>query len=126
MTCKLKATFDLVFRELDNIESGCDLETSISNFLSDQSEHVVFHAENVEDLLIMVQKHFKVNEDALLLNSCEEIGRLDVQTYTKGTKGIKCQYDQYKTRFINNEVDLWLNTIVGQVETITSPVDLLK
>ena len=112
-------TFDLKFSERDSFESGCYGETE-TTFLDDP---IVITAANLESLLLKVRKHFNVDKNSLLLNSCDEVGRLDVQTYTKSKSGNKCTYNKNKGGFKKGAFDLWLHCFTGEV-TVVGVVDL--
>lgn len=115
---KYKCVFNMVFRELDNFENGCD-----GGCVQDEVD-ISIQAETINELLIAVQKYFNVTGESLLLNSCDEIGRLDVQTMTKSKKAIRDSYSKYKTEFENGDCDLYLNCFIGTVKTIPRLVDL--
>lgn len=117
---KFQAKFTLKISDRDNFENGCDPFTSESRFIDD----LTFQAENMAQLLKNICNHFNVRMDSVLLNSCDEVGRIDVQTYTKTLSGNKCTYEKYKEGFKNGDFDLWLNCFVGEVTTVPSVVDL--
>lgn len=117
---KYQAKFTLKISERDNFSEGCDPFTSETQFIDD----LTFQSENMAQLLKNICNHFNVRINSVLLNSCDEIGRIDVQTYTKTLSGNKCTYHKYEQGFKNGEFDLWLNCFVGEVTTIPELVDL--
>ena len=117
-----KATFNLKISERDNWVNGCDPFNSNSQFIDD----IEISADNLGSLLRKICKYFNVSMDSVLLNSCDEIGRIDVQTYTKTLKVNKCTYKANKDGFKNGEFDLFLNCFIGEVTTIPQSVDLLN
>lgn len=114
-----KATFDLIHSELDNWGNGCDFESGTSRFIDD----LTFQSETLEQLLKDICTYFNIKSDSLLLNSCEELGRIDVQTYTRSVNTVKCSYERNKAKFKSGEIDLYLNNISGNI-TQTLIVDL--
>ena len=118
---KYQVTFNLIFREQDHYNEGCDPDSGITEWLD---EPIIIESETIPELLKAVQAHFNVGSNGLLLNSCDEIGRLDVQTYTKGSKGVKCAYKRYKEAFQLDQCALWLNNISGAVVKLPETVDL--
>lgn len=110
----------LVHSELDNHENGCDPDSNKTRFFGYEGElhdkRDTVEAETLEGLLKEVGKLFNVDwKQGLLLDSCEELGRLDVQTYTKGTQAIKCSYKRYESDFKSGKINLYLNNISGTV-----------
>lgn len=116
---KYQVKFSMVFRELDNYVNGCGNECK-TDFLD---EPIVILGESKEALLKAVCKQFNVNMGSVLLNSCDEVGRIDVQTYTKGSSGTKCVYDKYQEGFKRGDYDLWLNCFIGECTTVPEVVD---
>ncbi|UUW39250.1 hypothetical protein [Vibrio phage Artemius] len=116
------AKFNLKISEIDNFENGCDPFKSETQFIND----LTFESDSLTSLMTKICKHFNVRMDSVLLNSCDEIGRIDVQTYTKTLKGNKCTYDKYCEGFKNGEFDMWLNCFIGEITTKPQRVDLLN
>lgn len=114
-----KAEFGLVFSDLSNYGEGC-IDKGSSRFI----EPIVLKAETLSRLIEIVCKHFNTEEDALLLNSCEELGRIDVQTYTKTLNSLRCQYYSNKVRYINGFIPLYLNNISGYITVQAEGFDL--
>ncbi len=114
--------FESVHSELDNYQTGCNPDTSSSRFLV---EPIVFEASTLKELLKEVKKLFNVSQKSLLLNSCGECGRLDVQTYSLTVDGLRCSYNRVKSDFEAGKRALWLNNISGHVTKTTKP-DLVK
>lgn len=116
-----KATFSLKISERDNYTNGCDPFNSHTSFIDDLS----FESDNLASLLSDICKHFNVTMNSIMLNSCDEIGRIDVQTYTKTLKGNKCTYNAHKKGFIDGKFDLYLNCFIGEIVRKPVLVDLL-
>lgn len=72
----LVSKLQLVSSELDHWENGCTGEHSV-NFWD-----LEFNAENEQKLIDKITSYFGVTVDYLQFNSCDEIGRLDVQLQT--------------------------------------------
>ncbi len=70
-TCVIRHT------EQDIYTDGCQPHTSVSYWMNDKVE-----AQELNELVNLIKKKHKVGNGALLLNSCDEVGRLDVQLYT--------------------------------------------
>lgn len=114
-----KVEFDIVHRALDIFNDGCQPGTAISHWV----EPIVCTSGTLDGLLDTVREYFNVDKDSLLLNSCDEVGRLDVQTYTTGAYGIQCVFKKHKGAFESGARNLWLNDFSGVV-TVTHAVDL--
>ena len=114
-----KAEFGLVHSDLDNYQNGCTGKGS-SRFI----EPIVLKAETLSRLIEIVCKHFNVEKDALLLNSCEELGRVDVQTYTKTLNSLRCQYYSNKIKYMEGIIPLYLNNISGYITVQAEGFDL--
>ena len=110
--------FGIVHSELANFENGCNPSTSKGRFLD---EPMIFEASTLKELLREVKKVFNVSQESLLLNSCDEMGRLDVQTYSKTLDGLRDTYNIHKSGFRSGSYDLWLNDITGKVTKTTIP-----
>lgn len=117
-------TANVVHREKDNFENGCDPDTSITHFFGCDLEELTIEGKSLKELVKNICEHFNVDLNSILLDSCEELGRLDVQTYTKGTSAIKCRYNSLKKGFKAGEYDLYLNNISGTVTRTPEPLNL--
>ncbi len=64
----------LKFTEEDDYQNGCNPESSQTelNCLS-------FESDTIQGLVMEIKEFFEVTADDVLLNSCDEVGRLDVQ-----------------------------------------------
>ena len=120
-------TANIVNREIDVFSDGCQLEGGITQFFDycDYSP-LIFEAKTLSKLLTKIQKYFNVSRESILLNSCEELGRLDVQTYTKESKGLKCSYKRYEEDFKLGKINLYLNNISGTVTRTPEDIDLIE
>lgn len=117
-------TANIVHRELDIFDTGCEIEGGITQFFGSHLEELEIEGESLKELLNNVCKYFNVDINSILLNSCDELGRLDVQTYTKGTTAIKCSYNKYAKAFKAGDHGLYLNNISGTVTRTAEPLDL--
>jgi len=118
-------TANVVHREIDVFSDGCQLEGGITQFFDyTDLEPVIITGETLMDLLKEIQKYFRVSRESLLLDSCEELGRLDVQTYTKGAKALKCSYRLLEDDFKSGKFNLYLNNISGTVTKTPEDLDL--
>jgi hypothetical protein len=118
---QFRISFNTIHRQRDQFNEGCDPESGISEWLD---VPIIFESDTIPELLEQVQSHFNVSASGILINACDEIGRVDVQTYTKGTKGVKCAYSRYKEAFKRDQCDLWLNDISGTIVKLPEAVDL--
>lgn len=119
-------TANIIHRELDIFDTGCDPDNSVTEFFGDHLPDLEIKGESLKDLVKNICKYFNVDVTATLLNSCDELGRLDVQTYTKGLKGVKCSYEKYREGFRSGKYGLYLNNICGTVTRTVEPLDLVK
>ena len=96
-------------REQDNYNEGCNLGTC-------KMEHIsqTYKADSLSELLDLLAKRFKVEKDAFLLNSCEDVGRVDIQTMetAKGKKPSDNEMEQWK----RGELDLYACTYTFYIE----------
>ena len=119
-------TANLIHRELDIFDTGCDPDTGVTEFFGADLVHLELVGESLSELVNKVCKYFNVDITSILLNSCDELGRLDVQTYTKGTTAIKCSYDKYQETFKAGDHGMYLNNISGTVTQRVEALDLTK
>lgn len=63
-----------VFSEEDSFENGC-----LSNTQQSWIYDVDFKADTVKELLQKIKEHFEVDDQDISLNSCDELGRIDIQ-----------------------------------------------
>ena len=114
----------LVHREIDVFSDGCQLEGEITQFFGSEFDDIQITGDTLTELLAKIRKYFNVSRESLLIDSCEELGRLDIQTYTKTTKGLKCSYSRYEKDFKSGKIDLYLNNITGEVTKTGEPLNL--
>ncbi|AHK11721.1 hypothetical protein S144_6 [Shewanella sp. phage 1/44] len=117
---KYQIKFNIVFSELDSFELGCHGD-SITNFLDNP---IVLKAESIPKLVDLISKRFNVKNDDIELNSCDEIGRIDVQTMTRKCGGLRDVYTKYSEDFKAGKLDLWLNCFTGICTSIPETIDL--
>lgn len=81
-------------------------------------------ASTITKLLQKLQEEFNCTRDDILLNSCDELGRIDVQVLQ--LKAFECHKISEKNynKFKNGEIDLWFTTYTVHVEMITTDIDL--
>lgn len=118
-TTTYTATFNIVHSDLDTWGEGCAAQ-GVTNFIETKIE-----ATTINGLLAKIAKRYNVEVEHLLLNSCDEMGRIDVQTYTKTIGPVKCTYQHYKEEFQKGNISLYLNNISGTVESRTTDFDIV-
>lgn len=116
-----KVEFGIVHSEVDNYENGCNGYCN-SRFI----DPIVIKAESLERLFDIVAKQFRINKDDLLINACDELGRLDIQTYTKTLNSLTDQSKKLREGWENGDFDLYLNNISGYVTVEATNFDLEK
>ena len=94
----------LKFAEVDIYKEGCQPETGVSHECD-----IEFKAESPSQLIEKIKEFFEVDDDALLLNSCDEIGRIDVQVLENG-EGYKASQSEMKEWKIKGCIKLWACT----------------
>lgn len=111
--------FSTKHAERDNYETGCDPDTSVM-----YEPNIFIKAENLSELIVKVKELFSVADDSLLFNSCDEVGRLDVQAY-EGNDGTTVDLENESERkdWEAGKKEVWLATYTGIVEK-TEIVDL--
>jgi hypothetical protein len=112
----------IIHREKDNFENGC-IGGCITEFFGDDLEAITVQDKTLTGLIEGIQNRFNVKRDSILLNSCDELSRLDIQTYTKGFNAVKCSYNQHSEGFKAGKYDLYFNNITGYV-TLEQDLDL--
>ena len=112
-TYEAKAT--LKTSEEDVYETGCKLDTS-NMFRVD----LCHKADSLEDLLEIVKQFHMVGEEDLLLDSCDEEGRLDVQVLedAQGCTACRTEIQDWEQGLIR----LWLAQYFYEVEKVTREV----
>lgn len=106
--------------EQDIYNDGCNPDTSQSFFI----DHLI-QKESLSDLIQSIKDFTEAENDDLLLNSCEEKGRIDAQVMENalGIKATNKELESWK----QGKIDLYLCTYSVQVKLITeTDVDLLK
>ena len=102
----------LKFAEKDNFDQGCDPDTALN-----ASIDVSFTSDTIDGILDQVRSFFGVNDENLLLNSCEENGRIDIQI-TENNNGDQPSIDELE-RFKRGDLDLWAVTYSGVLYELT-------
>lgn len=107
------------FSEEDIFSDGCQPETATHN-----SGNERFTADLLSSLIDKLKAFTGCQEDEnLLINSCEEIGRLDIQVMEdgEGTAATPQQIERWKA----GKERLWLACYTFQIEAVErEPVDL--
>jgi hypothetical protein len=80
------------YTEEDVFNDGCQLGTGRT-----YSYDIAFQNETLRGLIEDLKEHFSVNDDALLIDACEEEGRIDIQRME----------DAYGCVASNSELELW-------------------
>ncbi len=117
-----QAIFNVKFSEKDNFKNGGDPNKSYSKDIED----IVITGDSVTQLMNNVAKHFNVSRESFVLDANDQVGQLEVQTYTKTLTGNKCSYDKLKQGFHKGEYDLWNHCFSAQVTTTPEIVNLTE
>jgi hypothetical protein len=98
--------------EQDIFNDGCQPDTAIT-FEANEA----FVANSIEVLINEIKTQFDVTDESLLLDSCEEKGRIDVQTLETddGIKASDRDIDSWK----KGEKRLWMCTYSYNVQKVT-------
>jgi hypothetical protein len=97
--------------EEDSWEHGCVIGTESSSNYDE-----TFEADSLDKLLVQLKDHFDVTMDAILLDSCDEAGRIDIQRIETGDSDVPsavelCAWKQGKLK-------LWAATYTYYVEVV--------
>lgn len=108
------------FAEVDHPEHGCDPD-SFSSWGGDDT----FHASTIEAMLEQLRNFVGVDDDyELLLDSCEEDGRVDIQVM-EDAEGYVRQDPRALEQWRAGELTLWAATYTFVIEEVTrKPVRL--
>ncbi len=108
----LKSNGFLVMSEVDDFENGCDPDST--QMREDDSRFV---GKNEVELLDKIREYLGVEKDAILLNSCGENGRIDIQRM-EDSEG--CQADKNDiTQWKKGKRTLYAVTYTTQVEKVS-------
>lgn len=104
--------------EKDNCLKGCYGET-----LHEWGK-IDIKASTITELLQKLQEEFKCKRDDIELNSCDNLGRVDIQVLQlKAFECHKISAENYN-KFEKGEIDLWCTLYIMHVEMITTDIDL--
>ena len=106
--------------EEDTYEDGCNPDTGGSSCVD-----IDFKSDSIGGLLKKIKEYFDVDNDSLLLNSCEEVGRIDIQVLenAEGYKALKSDIECWK----DGDKILWSACYSFCVKCVTrEEVDLNK
>lgn len=119
---KYQVSFGMVFSEQDNYNNGCFGDSKMEHL----EDVIILKSATLKGLINKVCNKFNVSNDSILLNSCDEIGRIDVQTSTLKAGQVRDSYKKHQDRFTAGELDLWLNCFIGVCTTIPQVIDLFE
>lgn len=60
--------------ELDDYENGCDPDTATTYEVT-----IDFWDRTIDGLIKQIKEHFSVSDDHIILDACDEDGRIDIQ-----------------------------------------------
>ncbi len=108
--------------DIDNFEEGCLIEGGKTMF-GNSSEHT-YKSDTLSGLIDILCKEFKAEPDAVSLNACDELGRLDIQVNQR--EPFVCAKPSANTmeEWKNGNINLWLTDYSFQVERIVTEMDL--
>ena len=100
------------FTEVDDFEKGCLPETTINIDVTQ-----CFKGDTLESVLYQMRDFVGADNSEMLLNSCDELGRVDFQILENGDgyRASKDDIDAWK----EGKKILWLSTYVGCIELVT-------
>lgn len=78
---------------------------------------ISFNGNSTDDIINQIKNYFDVDDDYLLLDSCEENGRIDIQLH-ENENGDKASDNEIK-QWINGKLSLWLCTYTYRILKIT-------
>lgn len=111
----------MAFAEQDNFENGC-FGPGKHEFVS--GNDWTLSRETLAELIADLCDEFKAEPDEVLLNSCDEMGRLDLQVQQRQpfmrSKLAQSTIDKFKT----GKIDLWSTNYIFQIELVSIDIDL--
>jgi len=107
--------------EEDVFSDGCQIDLGNSSGGDERWEH-----ERLYDLITMLMAFVGTTDDAhVLLDSCDDVGRVDIQVYETITGVTACEDEMRMWR--RGQIRLWLCTYIFHIEHVTrEPVRLLN
>lgn len=108
----------LKIAEEDNWEDGCQIDSTVS-FSGDDR----FAGRTIEDLIDDLLNFTGGEIDGVMLNCCDEDGRIDIQVYEDedGTPANPSQMERFK----KGEERIWLATYTFMVEEVVRQTPVL-
>jgi hypothetical protein len=97
--------------EEDSWEHGCVSGTARSWVYAQK-----FKAGSLDELISMMKDHFDVESSAILIDSCDENGRIDVQRMENGQSNVPCESEISEWK--KGKLTLWCVTYTYYVEVI--------
>ena len=102
----------IIDSELDIYADGCQPDTSETQFF----DHITIDANDINQLLDAVAEFFGVPRADIVLNACDEIGRIDIQWYSTERNLPGPLGPATLERWKNGELNLYLNNASLYVE----------
>lgn len=104
--------------EQDDYQQGCLPDTTIAHEVN-----VTFQADSIAGVIEKVAKWLGITDkDNILLNSCDEAGRVDFQVH-EDAEGIAASERELK-HWRQGACDLWLATYTAQVDLVTTGIEI--
>lgn len=111
------------FSELDSFENGCHGK---SQYESVRASDWSCEADSFQDLIDNLKREFKAtSNDDFLLNSCDELGRLDLQVYQREAFNCARVSEASIESWKAGKIDLYLTCYTFQVSIVQTEIDLM-
>ena len=107
------------FTEEDVWSDGCQPNTGAS-----WEVDLPFSAPTITELLETIKDHYGVTDEDMLLDSCEEAGRLDIQVLENelGTTASKAEIEQWK----DGKLSLWSACYTYHIKAVEETIVALS
>jgi hypothetical protein len=105
--------------EEDDYKDGCQIGTAF-----DIMYDVKFEAPSLDELITLLKEHFEVSHGAILLDSCDEAGRIDIQRMENGDGDLPSENEL--ERWKRGEIKMWAATYTYTVEVVDRKVVRLE
>lgn len=111
----------MAIAELDNYEDGCHGQSQME-FLKAGEWNC--KADTLKELVQKLNSEFNGDDNSVLLNSCEKLGRIDIQVWQR--QAFECSKPSAKTleNWKAGKIDLYLTTYIFNVQQVTIDLDL--
>ena len=111
------------YAEVDNFENGCLSEGGKNEFMPASGWEC--KADSFPELLDNLKREFKAtSDDDFLLNSCDELGRLDLQVYQREAFNCANVSEASMKAWKAGTMDLYLTCYTFQVSFVVTEIDL--